>query len=248
MSQIKLYVLSGSHPCAAVEVALQRKGLQFKRVNLMPMAQTLIGPLRYGGATVPGMRVDGERLLGSRAIMRRLDELAPEPALLPPPGGAQRARVLEAERWGDEILQSIPRRILDVAFVRHPASMESFATDLPVPMPAPLMRPILPLMARMMASKNEAREETARADLLALPSHMQKIDEWIAEGLLGGEEPNAADLQIGSSIQLLRKIADVRPIVDAHPAAVTLTRYFPPLDGEVEAGVLPAQWLPALAT
>jgi glutathione S-transferase len=247
MSQIKLYVLSGSHPCAAVEVALKRKGLPFKRVNLMPMAQTVIGPLRYGGGTVPGMRVDGERLLGSRPIMRRLDELAPEPPLLPAPGNPQRARVLEAERWGDEVLQSVPRRILDVGFTRRPRVMESFATDLPLPLPPALMRPMLPLMARMMASKNDAREETARVDIVALPGHLEKIDAWIAEGLLGGEEPNAADLQIGSSIQLLQTIADVRPILDAHPATVTLTRYFPPLAGEVDAGVLPAEWLPSYA-
>jgi len=130
--------------------------------------------------------------------------------------------------------------------MRRPRVMESFATDLPLPLPPALMRPTLPLMARMMASKNHARDATARADLLALPGHLEKIDGWIAEGLLGGEEPNAADLQIGSSIQLLRTIADVRPIIDAHPEAVTLTRYFPPLAGEVDAGVLPAEWLPAL--
>jgi glutathione S-transferase len=243
MSQVKLYVLSGSHPCAAVEVALKRKAVPFKRVNLMPMSQTLIGPLRYGGATVPGMRIDGERLVGSRAIMRRVEELAPEPALLPAPGDPERARVLEAERWGDEVLQSVPRRILDFAFLRRPASMESFAGDLPLPLPPALMRPALPLMARMMASKNHARDETARADLVDLPGHLEKIDAWIAEGLLGGAEPNAADLQIGSSIQLLQTIADVRPIIEGHPAA-TLTGYFPPLAGEVEAGVLPAEWLP----
>jgi glutathione S-transferase len=246
MSQIKLYVLSGSHPCAAVEVALKRKGLPFKRVNLMPMAQSVIGPLRYGGNTVPGMRIDGERLLGSRAIMRRLDELAPEPALLPAPGDPERSRVLEAERWGDEILQSVPRRILDVAFMRRPRVMESFATDLPLPLPPALMRPTLPLMARMMAGKNDAREETARADLLALPGHLEKIDAWIAEGLLGGEEPNAADLQIGSTIRLLETLGDVRPLIEGHPAAA-LTRYFPPMAGAIPAGTLPAEWLPARA-
>jgi glutathione S-transferase len=244
MSQIKLYVLSGSHPCAAVEVALRRKGVPFKRVNLMPMSQVLIGPLRYGGATVPGMRVEGERLVGSRKIMRRLDELAPEPALLPDPADPARARVLDAERWGDEVLQSVPRRILDYAFLRRPASMESYAGDLPLPLPPVLLRPTFPLFARMMASKNHAREETARADVAALPLHVERVDAWIAEGLLGGEEPNAADLQIGSSLQLLQTIADVRPLIDGHPAA-GLTRYFRPLAGEVEAGVLPAAWLPS---
>jgi glutathione S-transferase len=244
MSKIKLYVLSGSHPCAAVEVALERKALAFKRVNLMPMSQVLIGPLRYGGGTVPGMRVDGERLVGSRKIMRRLDELAPEPALLPAPADPQRARVLDAERWGDEVLQSVPRRILDYAFLRDPACMESFAGDLPLPLPPALLRPTFPLFARMMAGKNNAHEDTARADVAELPLHLERIDAWIAEGLLGGEEPSAADLQIGSSIRLLETIADVRPLIAGH-AATTLTRYFPPMAGEVPAGTLPAQWLPA---
>jgi glutathione S-transferase len=246
VSEIKLYVLSGSHPCAAVEVALERKRLPFKRVNLMPMAQTLIGPLRYGGATVPGMRVDGERLVGSRTIMRRVEELAPEPALLPAPADPARARVLEAERWGDDVLQSVPRRILDVAFLRNPATMESFASDLPLPLPSALLRPTFPLFARMMAGKNDARDETAPADIAALPGYLDQIDAWIDEGLLGGDEPNAADLQIGSSIRLLQTIADVRPLIDGHRAAA-LTRYFPPMVGEVPAGTLPAEWLPAHA-
>ena len=111
----KLYVLPGSHPCAAVEVALQLKAIAYKRVDLLPTGEMLFGPLLYGGRTVPGMRIDGERLVGSRPIMRRLDELAPEPPLLPAPGDPAYARVLEAERWGDEVFQSVPRRVIDVA-------------------------------------------------------------------------------------------------------------------------------------
>src|SRR6202035_815329 len=81
---VKLYTVPGSHPCAAVEVALRLKAIEYKRVDLLPLTQLAWGPLRYGGATVPGLRIDGERLAGSRTIMRRLDTLAPEPALLPP--------------------------------------------------------------------------------------------------------------------------------------------------------------------
>ena len=54
-----------------------------------------------------------------------------------------------------------------------------------------------------MALKNKARDESARADLAALPGQLDRIDAWIADGLLGGEQPNAADLQIGSTIRLL---------------------------------------------
>ena len=242
----KLYVLPGSHPCAAVEAALALKSIPYERVDLLPMSQLLIGPLRYGGTTVPGMRVDGERIVGSRPIMRRLDALRAEPALLPAPGDPSYAKVLEAERWGDEVLQSVPRRILDVSFLRRPAVMESYAGDAKLPLPRPLMRPALPLTARLMAIRNHARDDTARADFAALPGQLDRVDAWIAEGLLGGERPNAADLQIGSTIRLLMSIGDVRPLIEGRPAA-QLTRYFPPLAGAIEPGVLPAEWVPATA-
>ncbi len=217
-------------------------------MNLLPLAQVLIGPLLYGGQTVPGMRIDGERLVGSRAIMRRLDEIAPEPPLLPPPGDAAYARVLEAERWGDEVLQSVPRRLLDAAFLRDPASMESYAGDVKLVLPRPLLRPALPLTARLMAIRNRAGDENARADLAGLPRQLDRIDELIAEGLLGGERPNAADLQIGSSIRLMMSIGDVRPLIEGRPCA-RLADYFPPMVGGVPAGVLPADWIesPAVA-
>ena len=242
----KLYVLPGSHPCAAVEAALALKSIPYQRVDLLPMSQILIGPLRYGGTTVPGMRVDGERIVGSRPIMRRLDAMVAEPALLPAPGDPSYAKVLEAERWGDEVLQSVPRRILDVSFLRRPAVMESYAGDAKLPLPRAMLRPGLPLTARMMAVRNHARDDSARADFAALPGQLDRVDAWIAEGLLGGERPNAADLQIGSTIRLLMSIGDVRPLIERRPAA-QLTRYFPPLAGAIEPGVLPAEWVPAAA-
>lgn len=245
-TEAKLYVLPGSHPCAAVEAALQLKSIDYKRVDLLPSTEILLGPLLWGGRTVPGMRIDGERLVGSRRIMRRLDELAPEPSLLPPPGSPSYARVLEAERWGDEVFQSVPRRLIDVGFLRRPAAMESYAANAKLPLPRALLRPAMPMSARLMALKNRARDEVARADLAALPSQLERIDGWIAEGLLGGDQPNAADLQIGSTIRILMSLGDVRPVIEGHPAA-QLTRYFPPMVGEVPAGVLPAAWLPGPA-
>ncbi|MCW3031577.1 MAG: glutathione S-transferase [Solirubrobacterales bacterium] len=240
----KLYALPASHPCAAVEAALRLKSLDFERVDLLPLTQLLVGPLRYGGRTVPGMRIDGERLVGSRAIMRRLDELAPEPPLLPPPGTPAYARVLEAERWGDEILQGVPRRVLDLAFVREPTAMLSYAADAKLPLPLSLLRPAAPLTARLMALQNGARENAVRADLAALPAQLDRVDRWIDEALLGGERPTAADLQIGSTIRLLATIADVRPAIQGRPAA-RLADYFPPLAGEVPPATLPAGWLSA---
>lgn len=244
---VKLYTVPGSHPCAAVEVALRLKSIEYERIDLLPLTQLALGPLRYGGSTVPGLRIDGERLAGSRTIMRRLDALVPEPSLLPPLSDAvARARVLEAERWGDEVLQAVPRRILDAAFLRDPACIESYAGDAKLPLPRWMLRPALPLTAKLMGRRNKADDGKAKADLAALPAQLDHIDAWIADGVLGGEQPNAADLQIGSSIRLLMTIADVRPLIEDHPA-LGLTRWFEPQAGEAPTGTLPAEWLPAAA-
>ena len=115
--------------------------------------------------------------------------------------------------------------------------------DAKLPLPRAAMRPTLPLMARLMALRNKAKDENVLEPIsAALPGQLEKIDAWIAEGVLGGEQPNAADLQIGSTIRLLNTIADVRPLLESHPA-MELTRYFPPMVGEVPLGTLPAEWL-----
>jgi glutathione S-transferase len=151
--------------------------------------------------------------------------------------------VLDAERWGEKVFQSVPRRIIDVAFLRRPAAMESYAGDAKLPLPRSMMRPALPLTARLMAKKNGAHDDTARADLAALPGQLDRIDGWITDGVLGGDQPNGADLQIGSTIRLLLSIGDLIPLISGR-AAAELARYFQPLTGEIEPRTLPSEWLP----
>jgi glutathione S-transferase len=124
--------------------------------------------------------------------------------------------------------------------------MESYAGDAKLPLPRALIRPAVPLTAKLMARRNHADDDKVKADLAALPAQLDHIDAWIADGVLGGEQPNAADLQIGSSIRLLMTIGDVRPMIESRPAQ-SLTRWFEPQAGEAPAGTLPAEWLPAPA-
>ena len=241
-----LYVIPGSHPCAAVEEALRRKGIEFDRVDLLPLIHASVGLVRFGGTTVPGLRFGHERICGSRPIMRFLDELAPEPPLLPAVGSQEYARVLELERWGDVGLQDAARRILDAAILRSPRHATSYLEGAKVPLPMSVISAITPATARLMVIKNHADEESVRADLGSLPTVLDRIDAAIAEGLLGGENPNAADLQLGSSLRLLMSVGDVRPMIEGRPCA-RLADYFPPQVGGFAAGVLPAEWFPASA-
>ena len=120
MPAATLYALPASHPCAAVEVALRLKGVDYRRVDMIPVVSKLQQWRRFGGMTVPAVEFDdGEKVLGSREIVRALEHRAPEPQLLPA-DARERHGVEEAERWGDEVLQPLARRLAWAALrARH---------------------------------------------------------------------------------------------------------------------------------
>jgi glutathione S-transferase len=236
--QLRLYVVHGSHPCATVERALELKRIAYRRVELPPAVHAPIQKLRFGRRTVPGIRLDGEKVIGSRAILRRLEEVAPEPPLLPR-DPALRARVEEAERWGDEVFQPLGRRLVWAAMRRSPAAMVSYSEHSRIPLPDPLVRISAPLIVRAEIALNQVTEEAVRADLAALPRHLDRIDGWLAESLLGDDSPNVADLQIASTTRLLVTLDDLRALVEERPAGRLALRLFPDMDGRMPAGSLP---------
>ena len=242
-----LYAFPASHPCAVVERALQLKRVPYRRVDMLP-GYSVLQRARFGAATVPGVQFDdGGRVVGSRAILRALEERAPEPPLLPA-DAERRARVERAEEWGDQVLQPIARRVVWAALRRSPGSLPSYSEGSPLPVPRPVARLSAPLTALWGQTRNGAGEATVRADLLALPSHLARVDRWIEEGTLGDAEPNAADLQIGASLALLLTIGDLRPLIDPRPAAELARRWFAAYPGAVPAGALPLGWVPASTT
>lgn len=235
----RLFVVHGSHPCATVRRALEVKRVAFTVVELPPALQPPVMKALFGARTVPGVVLDGgEKVHGSRAIVHRLEELVPEPALLPA-DPVLRAKVEEAERWGDEVLQPIVRRLLWTAFSRRPRSMVSFQAGgrLP-PLPAPVVLALAPVVTRLERRMNGVSDGTAAADLAALPAHLDRVDAWLSAGVLGTAQPNAADLQIAPSVRLLSTLGDVRALLDGRPADALARRLFPVWAGDVPAGVL----------
>jgi glutathione S-transferase len=243
-----LYALPASHPCAAVEVALRLKGVDYARVDMIPVVSKLQQWQRFRGTTVPAIEFsDGEKVLGSREIMRALEHRAPDPPLLPP-DARERHGVEEAERWGDEVLQPLARRLAWAALVRDPGAMMSFSEAADLPVPRSLAKLSSPVVARASAFFNGARDPEIRADLINLDFHLDRADRWIEKGVVGtSETPNAADLQIGSGIRLLLTIEDLRPRLDGRPCAREAMRRFPDYPGRVPAGTLPRAWLEARA-
>lgn len=240
MPSLTLHVLPPSHPCMAAEAALIRKGLEYEKVSLTPGPHTEEMEKVYGEGrtTVPGLLVDGEPVHGSRAIFARLEALAPEPTLYP----AERAdAVREAERWGDEELQDLGRRLPWAAMHFRPEAMGTFgggdALD-------PAGTDFAMKYVRASWKYHGITAAQLAEDLAGLPEKLDRIDAFAEEGLIGGDEPTAADLQIGSTVRVLLTVADLHPLIRGRAGEQIARRWFPDYAGEVPAGAYPAGWVP----
>jgi glutathione S-transferase len=237
--RLKLYVVHGSHPCAAVEKALSLKGLAYDVWEWPPPLQAPMQRLIFGARTVPALKIDAEKVSGSRAIMRRIEQLAPEPPLFPA-DPASRQRVEEAERWGDEVFQPVARELIWAAFKHSPGAMVSYGEHSRLPLPDSVVRLSARMIAGLAARLNRTNDDVARSDLEALPAQLDKIDGWIADGTIGDPaRPNAADLQIASTVSLILTLGDARPMVEGRPSAELARCLFPDTDGDMPAGSIP---------
>jgi glutathione S-transferase len=247
---IKVYYVPGSHPCNAVFKALDLKGLPYKKIVVIPPAHRLQMTLMFGARTVPAMKyVDNEgrteKVQTSCAIMRTLDSIKPDPPLYPT-NVEERRRVLAAEKWADGDFQSLGRRLIWSHLKRSPQAMLSFAAGERVPLPAFMQKLAAGPVSKIQSRLNRADDEQVRADLASLPGLLDQIDAYIADGVIGGEPPNAADLQIAASLDLWMTMDDIRPLVENRPAGKLARRIFPDSGGgHVSGGVLPAEWLAA---
>jgi glutathione S-transferase len=241
----KLYVTPGSHPARTVQAMLEHKGIDYKRVDLMPViAKGVLRAMRFAGTTVPAMRIDGRKVQGSIGIARELDRVKPEPPLYPSDPDT-RAAVEAAEAWGEGPLQEVARRVLWNALRRDRSPLASYSQGarlgVPISLAVQTAAPIVALEVRI----NEATDENVRADLAALPGMLKRIDDWIAEGVLGGDPPNAADLQIATSLRLMMTLQDLRGAIESRPAGELALRLFPDYPGDAPP-ILPAAWLEPL--
>ena len=236
VGELVLYVVPASHPCAAVQVALERKGLAYRRVDLLPLVHVVHQRLVFGRRTVPGLKLgSGERVVGSRAIMRVLDGLEPEPPLLPREP-AQRAKVEAAEEWGETVLQALVRRVLWAELQQRPDALPSFAEGADLPVPVAVAAMSAPMTVRLERLLNRSTDEAVRADLDALDGHLDRADGYLSEGVIGGDEVNVGDLQIGSSLALLMTIERLHDRIAARPSGQLAERLFPGYPGFVPSG------------
>lgn len=248
-AEATLYVIRGSHACRTGMLLLEHKGISYRTVTLPAGTHSLaVRLLGFPGSgaereidgatpallaslnrlgTVPALRLDGRRVQTSRGIARFLERHRPDPPLFPA-DPARRQAAEEAERWGDESLQMLSRRLILATSARSPSALAGRGSD----------GRLGPLLSRSDAYRRISAQVGARVifraepdrerELLAqVPQALDRVDEWIAAGVLDGEELGAADYAIAPSLALMEYREDVREQLNARPAVALLERVLP---------------------
>jgi glutathione S-transferase len=244
-----LYVIPGSHACRSAILMLEHKRVPYRRVDLLTLTHSLAvrlrgfdagsqtrtagtrrpAPLRMGDrlGTVPALASDGQRASTNHQIARFLDDRHPEPPLFPADPGQRRA-VEEAESWANGTLQMAARRIALAWAVRHPSGASRGGAGgrmgYLLYRRALARRLIIPVIGRLIFAVDRA---TDRDIIGELPALLDRIDAWIADGVLGGPQLNAADFMVAPSLALILYRPDVLPLFEGRPALELVDRLLP---------------------
>jgi len=239
--EARLYTIKLSHPGHAARLMLEHKRIEHRvttfPAGLHPLLVRLAG---FRGHTVPVLKLDRRRIEKSLVIARELDRLKPDPGLYPADASA-RARVEEAERWGEAELQPLPRRMFRWALTQQREAREWTARFEGMPAPGLQARTNGPLVRRF-ADAVGASGERVRQDLADLPAKLDRADELVANGTLSLEQPNAATFQIGTSIRALCLFPQLEPLLAGRPCGDIAHSVLPEYP-QSPAG-LPSEWLP----
>jgi glutathione S-transferase len=237
----KLIGVPGSHPVISAQLMLRAKGIEYSRLDLPNITHRAILPLmRYRGHTVPVMNLEGRRVSGTMRIARALDALRPDPPLFP---AENRSAVEGAEAWADSALQDGVRQLARWAVGKDPDAMASFLEDARMGPVTPVLKRTLPVVRPVVVFQMKIPDATAKACLEALPAQLDRVDALLAEGVIGGERPNAADYQIAPCVRLMLTFDQLREPIDARPAGRHARALVPDYPGRFKA-VFPEDWMP----
>jgi glutathione S-transferase len=217
-----LYVIPGSISSTVAKLLVEHKGIAYREIELVnPVHRTLVQALGFPGFKTPSLSTDGRRLHGTMAIAEGLDEIQHDPPLFPE-DPERRERVIEAERWAEETLETLPRRITVLRERPPPPKDEGADEDGNVlarvagEIVSLGAQPIMWLHDRVVGGHEEAVAKAASE----LSGAMDHIDELIAAGVLGADpQPNAADFQVAVRVRELMQDELIREHVEGRAAA-----------------------------
>jgi glutathione S-transferase len=218
-----LYGIPGSHAVRTGELMLEHKRIDFRRVNFPPGPhRVLVRLMGFSGDRVPAVKFeDGGRAQGTRELPRVLDELVPEPRLVP-----EDPRALEAERWADDVLQQWARRMVASTGAQDPDALAGRGAEGRLgPLLSAYDQPRR-VIARLVLVAFRANKEQLRDDRERTGEILDRVDAWIADGVLGGDELRSPDLAVASSLALVEYIVALQPELRPRPLNRLIERVF----------------------
>ena len=239
-----LYAIPASHPCAVVERALQLKErpVPARRADPRRCTGCRSGCASAGRPCRASSSTTARASRGSRAILRALEERAPEPPLLPADRRRARARRARGGVGRPGAAAARPARRLGRRCGARRARWMSYTRGRAAARARGRSRGSARRWWRGWPQVGQRRERPdVRADLLALPGHLDRVDRWIADGTLGGatvERGRPADRREPAAAAHRR--ATSRPRSTTGPRARSRGACSRPTRGDVPAGTLPA--------
>jgi glutathione S-transferase len=245
----ELYVIPGSHACRSAILMLEHKQVPYRRVDILTLLHPLVARLhgfdaggqtrsaggkrtfglRFGDrlGTVPALAANGDRVSTNHGIARFLEECHPEPPLFPAEP-AKRAAVEKVEQWANETLQMAARRIPGAALVRDPVNLSRSAGDGRLGYllyKRELARRLL--VPRILSGVFASSGDPERDPVAELPAMLDRIDAWIADGVLNAAQLNAADFMVAPSLALILYRTDIKPMFEGRSALALVDRLLP---------------------
>ncbi len=213
--EVELFQFPYSHFNEKARWALDWKGVEHSRTNLLPGPHTAVVTRLTGQPRVPVVRFDAEAVPGSAAIIHALEQRYPEPPLYP--GDANElAEALALQAHFDAEVGPLVRRAHFAVLLKHPGYIcRLFVGHRNTPVRT-LYRAGFPLIARVMAQSTGAGDaEAAKAAAVATEAALDLVAERSkATGYLVGDAFSVADLCAAS---LLAPIANPNASPMHHP-------------------------------
>jgi glutathione S-transferase len=197
-----LWQIAISHYSEKARWALEYKGVDHGRRSVLPGTHIPIALAltRGGQATMPVLRIDGENVGDSTAIIAGLEAKYPEPPLYPS-DPEERARALELEDWFDENLGSHARLLPFYELIQEPEVLAEVAAAVPGPLGK--AKPVVGAYARHYTSLrfNANSDENAERAREGIVAALDKLEAELQQGdgeFLVGDSFSVADLTAAS--------------------------------------------------
>jgi len=197
-AQLVLYQFAFSHFNEKVRWALDWKGLDSNRRNLLPGFHARTTKKLTGSAQTPVLVIDDEAIAGSTAILHRLEALQPSPALF----SADPKTAEEIEQWidwlDDEVGPAIRLGLFDELLADPKCAAAIFSvghSGLKRMIYAVIFPRIIPVLRSRMSI---TAANAAQANKLTLEALDRIADATEATGYLVGDHFTAADLTAAS--------------------------------------------------